>query len=129
MTSSLAAQGAKVELIGSCLREGVKFVGVQPIAIGQNVTPPKKVREVKPSYPDLPTGTAASGIWAGEVLLGIDGKVAHLWTVREIHLTPPFPAFNAAIVEAVQQWEFDPVSVDGKRAAICMTASVTVDWR
>ena len=69
-----AATATTVVPAGTCLAQGAKFVGIQPIVIGRTVKPPKKLRDVKPSYPDLPKGTSASETWLGEVLLGIDGK-------------------------------------------------------
>jgi len=68
-------------------------------------------------------------MWIGELLVGFDGKVAHVWTLRDVRFTPPFPAFNAAIVAAIQQWEFEPVVVESKPTPICITATMTIDWQ
>src|SRR5580765_5394135 len=87
-------------LPGICEREGAAVVGTTPIRVGKAARAPKKVRDVRPKYPEVPQGTRGTGNWVGEALLDTHGKVAHLWTEREIRFTPPFPAFNQAIVDA-----------------------------
>lgn len=91
--------------------------------------PPKKVRDVRPTYPELPPGTRSSGMWIGEILLDTHGKVSHIWTIRQARLTPPFPAFNKAILDAVRQWQFEPFVVESQARPICMTVSVNINWR
>jgi hypothetical protein len=38
----------------------------------------------------------------GEMLLNTPGKVARVWTIREVNFNPPFPAFNQAIVDGLR---------------------------
>jgi outer membrane biosynthesis protein TonB len=68
-------------------------------------------------------------MWIGEVLLSTDGKVARVWTVREVEFTPPFPAFNQAIVDALKKWEFTPVVVKGEAIPLCTTVTVNINLR
>ena len=91
---------------------------------------PKKVRDVKPTYPEVPNGTTrSSGMWIGEILLDTHGKVRRVWTIRQARLTPPFPAFNNAILDAVRQWQFEPFVVESQARPICLTVSVKIDSR
>ena len=90
---------------------------------------PKKLRHVPPKYPELPPGTVGSGVWLGEVLINNTGKVAHVWPIREVKFVPPNAAFNSAITNAMQQWEFEPLLIQGKSVAFCMTVTVNINWQ
>jgi hypothetical protein len=114
---------------GVCEREAEKLVGQKAVQIGRSVRAPKKLRDVPPKYPELPPGTVGSGVWLGEVLINNTGKVAHVWPIREVKFVAPFPAFNNAITDAMQQWEFEPLLVQGKPAAFCMTVTVNINWQ
>lgn len=113
----------------ACEREGAPFVGSKPRMLRQWQRPPKKVRDVRPRYPELPPGTSGRGIWIGEILLDTHGKVSHIWTIRQVRLTPAFPAFNNAILDAVRQWQFEPFVVESQPRPVCMTVSVNINWR
>ena len=113
---------------GVCMREGQKLVGVSPVLIGKSVRQPKKVRNVTPKYPELPLGTTGSGRWIGEVLLDVRGKIVAVWTIHEADLTPPFPAFNQAIVDAIRRWEFEPLMVNERATPACTTVAVMIHW-
>ena len=113
----------------ACEREGARFVGSKPRVLREWQRPPKKVRDVRPTYPELPSGTRSSGMWLGEILLDTHGKVSHIWTIRQARLTPPFPAFNNAIFDAVRQWQFEPFVVESEARPLCMTVSVNINWR
>jgi hypothetical protein len=113
---------------GVCMQKGQKLAGALPVLIGKSVRQPNKVRNVAPKYPELPTGTAGSGSWMGEVLLNARGKVVEVWTIREADLRPAFPAFNQAIVAAIRGWEFAPLLVNGRPTPWCTTVAHTINW-
>ena len=129
MTLAVAAGEPDTSRPGVCEREGAKIAGMKPVRPGQSIRAPKKVRNVKPSYPELPRGTTGSGMWAGEVLLDTNGNVSHVWAIRKVRLTPDLPTFNQAIVDAIEQWQFEPLIVDGSRAAVCMPVTVNINWQ
>ena len=114
---------------GVCEREAEKLVGQKAVRIGPSARAPKKIRHVPPKYPELPPGTVGSGGWLGEVLITTAGKVAHVWSIREVKFVPPFPAFNNAVTDALKQWEFEPLLVQGKPTAFCMTVTVNINWQ
>ena len=114
---------------GVCERESEKLVGQKAVRIGGPVRAPRKVHDVKPKYPEPPHGTVGSGLWMGEVLINNAGKVVHVWTLREVKFVPPFPAFNSAITDAIQQWAFEPLLVEGKPTAYCMTVTMNIHWQ
>ena len=122
------AQARSDARAGICQREGAAIAGVTPVRVGKSTRAPKKTHHVNPRLPALPAGTRASGIWAGEVLLDAKGHVARVWVTREVKLTPAFPPFNQAVVDAVRAWRFEPVSVNGTSMPACLPVTVTIDW-
>ena len=128
---SQSSDSTKSGAVGSgvCEREAEKLLGQKAVRIGRSVRAPKKVRDVPPKYPELPPGTQASGVWVGEMLINSSGKIARVWTLREIRFVPPFPAFNEAIAQAILQWEFEPLLVQGKALPVCMTVTMNINWQ
>src|SRR4051812_558345 len=114
---------------GFCDGEAEKLLHQKPVRIRGSVRAPKKIRDVRPNYPEAPAGTVGTGIWIGEALINNSGKVVGVWPLREVEFTPPFPSFNSAITDAIRQWEFEPLLVQGKPAPVCMTVTVTINWQ
>jgi hypothetical protein len=113
---------------GVCMQKGRKLAGALPALIGKSIRQPRKVRNVAPKHPELPTGTVGSGSWMGEVLVNARGQVVEVWTIREADLKPAFPAFNHAIIEAIRGWEFAPLVVNGRPTPWCTTVAHTINW-
>ena len=68
------AKGPQQAPSSACEREGATFVGSRPRILRDWQRPPKKVRNVEPTYPALPAGTTRTGgLWIGEILLDAQG--------------------------------------------------------
>jgi outer membrane biosynthesis protein TonB len=113
---------------GVCERQAVKLVGQQAVQVGRTVKAPKKIRNVSPHYPPLPPAATGRGMWTGEVLIDTQGRVSQVWPIREVEITPPLPAFNKAIADAIRQWEFEPFVANKMKLPVCMTVTITIDW-
>lgn len=116
---------------GACVEEGAALVGEVPVQVDRGTPLPRKTRDVVPQYPELPQGTRVdvAGGWSGEFLLSSQGEVIEVWTIQGVHLSPAFPAFNAAIVDAIRQWRFEPLRVDGRPVAACVRIGINITWR
>jgi hypothetical protein len=114
---------------GVCEREAEKLLGQKAVRIGRSARAPKKLRHDPPNYPELPPGTQASGVWLGEILIDNSGQIARVWALREVRFVPPFPAFNNAIADAIQQWQFEPLLVQGKATPACMIVTINRNWQ
>lgn len=114
-----------------CEREAESLRGSRAVRAGRRVPAPTKTRNVSPDYPALPVGTRAliGTPWMGVILITAAGKVARVWTLRDVQFRPPFPPFNEAIVAAVHQWEFEPVQLDGDTVPVCLAVTINVDWQ
>lgn len=114
---------------GLCDREAERLLNQKPVRITGSVRAPKKIRDVRPNYPQWPPGTTGRGMWMGEALVNNSGKVVRVWPIRDIEFKPPFPSFNSAITDAIRQWEFEPLTEQGAPAPVCMTVTVHIDWQ
>lgn len=88
--------------------------GVTRVIVNQGVLKPKK--QVQPVYP----GDAArlAGTVRLAVLIGEDGKV------QQIHLIEGHPMLVGAAIDAVRQWEYNPMKADGKPVQIATEVQV-----
>ena len=89
-----------------------------PLRLGSTVAPPKKIKDVRPVYPQLAMATRARGTVVLDVTIGTDGKVQD---AKVIHSGPQL---DLAALEAVRQWEYEPTRVNGALVALIMTVVV-----
>ena len=83
------------------------------------ITPPKKTRHVNPVYPDAAQRAGVQGIVVLDATIGTGGCVGRLSVVRGVD-----PRLDLAALLAVMRWRFSPTLVDGRPAAVVMTATV-----
>jgi hypothetical protein len=126
---SLGAAGQRTFPHGTCDREGKRLLGQKPVRRDGSGRVPPTLRQVQPKYPEVPPGTSVSGIWMAEALIDSSGKVTEVWPLRELRFTPPFPAFNMAITEAIRQWKFEQLFIDGKPVPLCTVVTVHINWQ
>jgi TonB family protein len=89
-----------------------------PIELGGNIAPPIQTYRIQPIYPSIAQSARIQGAVVITVLLGTDGKV------RDAHVLRSIPLLDAAALEAVQQWEWMPLKIDGIAVPIVMTVTV-----
>jgi hypothetical protein len=105
----------------------VKRLG--PPRRGEKIRYPAKAHHVVPAYPPIPDGTTGGGVWIGEILIDTQGRVAVVWTIRDVKSTPPVPLLSKAITDAVAKWQFAPAAVDNVPVPVCRTVSVNVNLK
>jgi TonB family protein len=81
----------------------------------------KLVRMVRPQYPPEAKQAGIEGTVLLHVTVATDG------TVKDIVVKEGEPKLVEATVEAVRQWEYEPVQVDGKN--IEASTDVTVNFK
>lgn len=89
-----------------------------PVRLTAGIDPPRKIKDVKPIYPQGALPDQARGIVVIEAVVGIDGKVHDAKVIRSI------PLLDQAALDAVRQWEFVPSRVDGAPVAVILTVVV-----
>lgn len=83
------------------------------------ITPPRKIRHVNPVYPDAAQRARVQGVVVLDATIGAGGCVGRLSVVRGVD-----PRLDLAALLAVMRWRFSPTLVDGRPAAVVMTATV-----
>jgi protein TonB len=82
------------------------------------IKPPKLVKEVVPVYPEAARSAGVHGV----VILGVKtdeaGKVVDLIVLRSI------PLLDQAAIDAVRQWVYEPVVVNGKTVTAVFTQTI-----
>ncbi len=112
-------EGIAADLLGANLYE---LVGkpVEPVlrAVGE-VKPPRLVRRIEPAYPELARQARAEGIVILEATTDIYGRVAAVRVLRSL------PLLDAAAIDAVRQWVYEPLLINGRPRPVTFTVTVT----
>ena len=88
------------------------------VRVGGDIKEPKKMRDVKPVYPEMAQAAKVSGIVIIEALIDRDGSVASARVLRSV------PLLDQTAVEAVRQWMFTPTLLNGAPVPVLMTVTV-----
>jgi TonB family protein len=102
---------------------GSQTTAVGPVRVGGSVRPPKKIKDVRPSYPPSMVAAGLGGVVPLEALIGQDGSVI---SVRVL-TAPAHPDLANAAMDAVRQWRFTPTLLNGQPVEVAMTVRVTFD--
>ena len=89
-----------------------------PVRLGGTVAPPKKIKDVRPVYPQVALATQARGTVILDVTIGTDGKVQDAKVIHSVS------QLDFAALEAVRQWEYEPTRINGALVALIMTVVV-----
>ena len=76
------------------------------------------MKDFRPTYPDVARAARAQGIVIVDATIGLDGKVVDAKVVRSI------PLLDAAALDAVKRWEFEPTLLNGKPVSVIVTVAV-----
>lgn len=93
----------------------------KPVRVGTGVMYPKKIRDVRPTYPRIAIDARVQGIVTIEAIIGVDGHVKDAKVLRSI------PLLDRAALEAVNQWRFSPTQLNGVPVPVIIT--ITVDFK
>lgn len=91
-----------------------------PIRVGGNIRAPRKVKDVKPVYPESMREAGRDGLVSLDAIIGADGTVSSVRVLSgDVH-----PDFAIAAVDAVRQWQFTPTLLNGRPIEVVMTVKV-----
>jgi protein TonB len=85
---------------------------------GGSIKPPRKIKDVKPIYPQGVLSDHARGTVIIEATIGVDGKVQEAVVLHSV------PALDQPALDAVRQWEYTPSLLNGVPVAIVMRVVV-----
>jgi TonB family protein len=122
MRTPSGATGSLSVSVGGGFSGGVGSSGVvrvgDAVRVGGRVRPPVKLIDVPPVPPETAVRAGARGIVIVEVTIDVDG------TVRDARVLRSIPMLDAAALEAVRQWRYEPTTIDGKTVPVIMTVPV-----
>lgn len=94
-----------------------------PVRAVGDVKAPRLVHMVEPVYPDEARKMGIEGTVILECTTDKKGQVIHAKILRSI------PQLDQAAIDAVRQWIYEPVVIDGKPREIIFTATVRFDLK
>ncbi|MDH4218084.1 MAG: energy transducer TonB, partial [Candidatus Aminicenantes bacterium] len=94
-----------------------------PIRAVGEIKPPKLIKKVEPIYPEIARQARVEGIVIIEATTDIYGRVASVKILRSI------PLLDQAAVDAVRQWVYEPMVINGKPRGVIFVVTVTFTLR
>jgi periplasmic protein TonB len=88
------------------------------VRVGGGVTPPQKIVDVRPVYPDEAKAQGIQGIVIVELRIDVDGSVVDARILRSI------PLLDDAALTAARQWRFRPAWLNGEPVEVIMVATI-----
>ena len=86
--------------------------------IGGQIKEPRKIRNVAPVYPDLAVQSRLSALIILEAEIDTRGQVQAVKVLRG------HPLFDEAAIEAVKQWRYQPLLLNGEPTGFILTVTV-----
>jgi TonB family protein len=89
-----------------------------PVRVGGDVKEPKKIKDVRPVYPEIAQAARVQGIVILEIIIDQRGDVRDAQVLRSV------PLLDQAAIEAVRQWQFTPTFLNNAPTEVVMTVTV-----
>jgi len=118
-TAAAAQKQTDKEVLGGVVGGVVSPVeAVAPVRAVGEIKPPKLIKMVQPVYPEIARKAGVEGIVILEVTTDQSGRVANVRVLKSV------PLLDQAAIEAVKQWLYEPIVIDGKPRPIVFTVTV-----
>jgi len=92
----------------SCYKEKPTAVVLPTVKAEGEIRPPKLIKKVKPVYPIIARNKGVEGTVTLQVITDIYGKVKNVKVLESI------PLLDQAAIDAVRQWVFETMVIDGE---------------
>ncbi len=86
-----------------------------PVRVGGDIRAPRKIRDVKPTYP---AGASGGGVVIIEAVVAQDGTVQNAQVLRSV------PGLDEAALAAVREWRYTPTLLNGVAVEVVVTVTV-----
>ena len=90
-----------------------------PVRTGGQIQAPALITRVPPVYPPIAASAGIQGVVILEATVGRDGRVEDVQVLRSVGL------LDKAAVNAVRQWEYAPLLLNGKAERFILTVTVS----
>jgi protein TonB len=113
-----AGEGLPANLLGAGLYDLVgKPEEPALLAVG-DIKPPRLVRRIEPAYPEIARQARREGVVILEATTDIFGRVTSVRILRSV------PLLDEAALDAVRQWVYEPLLVNGRPRPVTFTVTV-----
>ena len=124
MSLNRAARGVAALIVAVAIAAPAVSASFDPmqnkrVRVGGDIKEPKKIKDVKPVYPEEAKNAGVQGIVILEAIIGTDGSV------QEAKVLRPVPMLDKAALDAVIQWRYTPTLLNGEPVEVVMTLTVT----
>jgi periplasmic protein TonB len=89
-----------------------------PRRVGGDISAPRKLRHVAPTYPPIAAQARISGTVILDATIAESGEVVNVRVLRSV------PLLDAAAIDAVRQWRYDPPRLNGTPVSVLLTVTV-----
>lgn len=93
---------------------GTAWAGSKPVKIEGAIKPPKALQTVPPAYPSEERENKIEGVVINEVVINEQGKVESV----KVEKSSGNANLDQAAVDAVEQWTFEPATLNGNPVAV-----------
>lgn len=90
-----------------------------PVRVGGQIQPPALVQRVEPVYPGVAVSAHVQGVVILEALVDPEGRVKDVKVLRSV------PLLDKAAIDAVMQWRYSPVVLNGTPVPFILTVVVS----
>jgi len=105
-------------LLGAGLYDLVGKPEEYPVRAVGEIRPPRLIRRVEPIYPEIARQACVRGTVILEAMTDIHGRVIDVRVLRSI------PLLDDAALDAVRQWVYEPLLVNGRPRPVTFTVTV-----
>ncbi len=98
--------------------EAEKLEKMPPIKAEGSIKPPTLIKQVEPTYPEEARAAGTEGIVILEAVTDVFGRIESARVLRSI------PGLDKAAIDAVRQWVYEPLIIDGKPRRCAFTVTV-----
>jgi len=95
----------------------------QVVRIGGKIAPPRIVHRVEPLYPNLAAAARLGAIVVVEAEVDVHG------VVKSVKVLSGHPLFDEAAVEAVKQWRYQPLLLNGEPTGFILSVVITFNLK
>jgi len=93
------------------------------VRIGGQIAQPRKIRNVEPVFPDLAVQSRISALVILEAEVDVRGVVKNVKVLRG------HPLFDDSAMQAVKQWRYQPLLLNGEPTGFILTVTVAFNLR
>lgn len=90
-----------------------------PVRVGGHIQAPALIARVPPVYPPRAANAGIEGVVILEATVGRDGRV------EDVHVLRSFALLDEAALDAVRQWEYAPLLLNGQPQRFILTVTVS----